>query len=107
MEKKKIKVTLCNEVKYDKPFTWGDIQKIIKDNNITLEDDDIINSCYEEEFYSENNSMDSHYSLMIVRKRLETDEEYNKRIENEVSMKEWAKERRYQTYLKLKKEFEQ
>ena len=66
--------------------------------------DDIIDIQREEEFqedywYSETN-------LVIYREREETDEEYQKRMEEEKEFKEHLRKRRYENYLKLKKEFE-
>jgi len=80
---------------------------LFKDITIKLEPDDVINASYDEGFYSENNSWDPHYYLTVDRKRLETDEEFNKRIKKEKSSLEYLKERRYKSYLKLKKEFEE
>lgn len=44
-------------------------------------------------------------SLVIRRERLETDEEWDKRIEHNRFMEERRKETRFQRYLKLKEEF--
>lgn len=83
-----------------KPFQWKDIK------NVDLQDDDYIISQYIEPYYSENNSWDGHYSIEIHRDVLETDEEYFKRIKRLEEDKKMLKQRRYETYLKLKKEFE-
>jgi hypothetical protein len=37
----------------------------------------------------------------------ETDEQYQKRLSNNELHNKWEKERRYESYLKLKKEFEE
>lgn len=74
--------------------------------NIELQPDDVILAGHNEGFYSENNSWDAHYYLEVHRERLETDEEYEKRQDMEKFMKEDLKKRRYENYLRLKKEFE-
>jgi hypothetical protein len=71
-----------------------------------LEDDDIVQSSYEEPFFSENNSCDGFYYVKILRKTLETDEQYEKRLEKSERTKLELKNRRRETYLKLKDEFE-
>jgi len=83
----------------NKPIKFGEI-------DIELQPDDVIISGHDEGYYSENNSWDAHYYLEVHRDRLETDEEFEKRKEeNEWHMKDLRK-RRYQNYLKLKAEFE-
>lgn len=84
----------------DEPFRWKDIK------NLNLEDDDILNFCWEEGYYSENNSYDSHFHGEIIREVEETDEQFNKRMKDLERDAKWAKERRYESYLKLKAEFE-
>jgi hypothetical protein len=82
------------------PITWKDIK------HIKFEDDDRLNISYNEEFFSENNSWDAHFIVEVTRLSLETDEQFQKRIEREeIHNKEW-RGRRYENYLKLKKEFE-
>ncbi len=71
-----------------------------------LQDGDVVQSGYEEPFYSENESWDGHFYARVIRKRLESDEEYNTRIEEIETYKREAKKRRHETYLKLKQEFE-
>jgi hypothetical protein len=84
----------------NEPFTWKDIK------HLQFEDDDVINISWEESFYSENESWDGHFHAEVIRMVEETDEQFAKRIaENERDAK-WAKERRLQSYLKLKAEFE-
>ena len=84
----------------DKPFTWKDIK------DIPFEDDDEIAVQWVEPFYSENNSWEGHYSAEVTRMVEETDEEYQKRIQQNERDSKRAKERRYESYLRLKKEFE-
>jgi len=84
----------------DNPFTWRDIK------NNKFEDDDVIRLEWVEAFHSENNGWDGHFSGSVTRLVPETDEQFNKRQKRaEVATAE-LRERRYQNYLKLKKEFE-
>jgi hypothetical protein len=82
------------------PFQWLDIK------HIEFEDEDVIRLDYIEPYYSDNDSYDGHFSGMVIRKVEETDEQYNNRQERIAQDEKWAKERRYQSYLRLKKEFE-
>ena len=70
---------------------WKDIK------HIEFQDDDIIR-CYPD------NEDDSFYAN-VLRKELETDEQFEVRKKQIEVMKELSKERRYQQYLKLKEEF--
>lgn len=71
-----------------------------------LKPDDIIDIHREEGYYSENNSYDDYTMVTILRERLETDEEFEKRSKEWEVLKEESRKRRHETYLKLKKEFE-
>ena len=99
MEKIKIQKTIFSDQK-EKPFTWSDIK------NIPFEDDDVIDIGWVEGHYSENNSGDGYWGAEIMRMVEETDEEFQKRIEEKESLSKYMKERRYESYLRLKKEFE-
>jgi len=99
MEKIKVKVEVFREIDYNKPFTFAQIKNIVQD-------DDEIHAGYDEGFYTENNSMDGHYFMTVIRERLETDAEFEKRKVKAEELKKELKERRYETYLKFKKEFE-
>ena len=96
---KKQKQVLSKE--YDRPITWGDFKDKL------FEDDDVFTIQYIEPFYSDNNSYDGGFGIEVIRMVEETDEEYNKRISDEERYKLELKERRYQNYLKLKKEFDE
>jgi hypothetical protein len=91
-----------NKIKKEKQIYWHSIQRLIKWSDIkhlTLEDDDTIRSYWDDEdmgFYGE-----------IIRMVEETDEQYQKRLSNNELHNKWEKERRYESYLRLKKEFEQ
>ena len=101
MEKKTIETIVFEKVNTRKPFTWKDI----KDFN--FEDDDIIEMGYVAPWENgPDNSGGDHYHISITRQRLETDDEYQRRLKREVKEAEELKQRRYQTYIKLKKEFE-
>ena len=84
----------------NEPIQWKDLK------NIEFEDEDVIRAEYVEPYYSENNSWDGHYTLEVIRKVLETDEEYEKRLESNKTFNERNRQLRYENYLKLKKEFE-
>jgi len=99
MEKIKIEKTIFRDQK-NEPFTWVDIK------NIQFEDDDVIQLSWVEPYYSENNSWDGHWSAAVTRMVEETDEQFQKRLKEKERDAKWAKERRYESYLKLKKEFE-
>lgn len=71
-----------------------------------IQDNDIIEIRREDAYNSENNSYDAYTELVIIREVEETDEQYQKRIENENRDAKILKARRYEHYLKLKKEFE-
>lgn len=98
MKKKLVNKTIFKETG-NNPIPFVKIKDIIEDN-------DVIIAGYDEGHYSENNSWDNHYYLEIIREVLETDEEFEKRKKRVEQQKIWDKERRKQTYLKLKKEFE-
>lgn len=99
MEKKKIKKEIFWE-QSNNCFKWKDIK------HIQFEDEDEIVSTYVEPYYSENNSHDGYFILEVSRMVEETDEEYQKRIEHIREQSKALKERRYETYLKLKEEFD-
>lgn len=79
----------------------------IKDIKVDLQPDDIIQAGFEHPFESENNALESHWYLRVIRKVLETDEEFEKRKAEEEALKKRLKKRRYENYLKLKKEFDE
>lgn len=76
------------------PLKWGDIK------HLELEDDDLIYSGWEDD------ETEGYWHGEIIRKVEETDEQFQKRqAGNELEAK-WAKDRRRESYLRLKKEFE-
>jgi len=71
-----------------------------------LKADDVIDIHREEAHYSENESHGEYTELVVFREREETDEEYQKRLEKNKWVQEDLKKRRYESYLRLKAEFE-
>ena len=84
------------------PVTYGDLLSL----SLDLQPSDQIDIERVEGFYSDNNSWDAHTNLVIYREIEETDEEFNKRLQYETGLKEELKKQRYESFLKLKKEFE-
>jgi hypothetical protein len=80
--------------------TWKDIK------DIQFEDDDRIRISYEESYQTENHYQDGGWFIEVEREMEETDEEYERRMDRKKSDEEWQKKRNYETYLKLKKQFE-
>jgi hypothetical protein len=78
---------------------WSDIK------HLQLEDDDVIRSSWEEE--DGDGYYVGEYVGEITRLVVETDEQYQKRLSNIEQDKERMKKSRYESYLKLKKEFEE
>lgn len=100
-EKKLVTKTIFRKVSTTEgPFTWKDIK------HIDFQDDDVINAGFEDAYYGSDSSMDAHHYITVTRKILETDAEYEKRVERDKREKEEMKKRRYENYLHLKKEFE-
>lgn len=89
-----------------KPYKWGDVLKQLEKKKITLQESDEIRIEFVEAYYSEDNSWDAHFSCSVIRPRSETDKEFNERLVRVKRTKEDLKKRRYETYLKLKAEFE-
>jgi hypothetical protein len=75
---------------------WSDIK------HLQLEDDDVIRSSWEDD-----EDGDGYYVGIITRMVEETDEQFKKRLSTNEQNKERMEKYRYETYLKLKKEFEQ
>ena len=80
------------------PMKWSDIK------NLELEDDDIIHSGWVDD---DNFDYHGYWNNQITRMVEETDEQFEKRIASYKRSEEEMKKRRYESYLKLKKEFEQ
>lgn len=98
-EKKLIAEVIFKASNKDNPLKFKDIKGIVQD-------EDYIISEWVEPHESENNSWEGHYHIELIRERLETDEELEKRLNVDKEQSKFLKDRRYQHYLKLKKEFE-
>jgi len=99
--KKTITVEVFSQISYKKPFTIGAISKVA-----ILQPDDEILQQWNEAYEGSDSAMDGHWECRVLRDRLETDEEYNKRLESQEKMVAQLKENRRKRYLELKKEFE-
>ena len=95
--------TVFHKIDYDKPITFGEI---LEGMETELQPDDVILQNWEDEYHGSDSAMDGHYSIEIFRDRLETDEEYQKRIADGKLENRRMRKRRYEHYLKLKTEFE-
>jgi hypothetical protein len=100
MTKIKKETRIFRKTRHDKPFTWADLKRI------AFEDGDIICVGYDEGFESENNSVRPYYYAEVIRMVEETDDEYQERLAEVARQKEQLRARRYETYQKLKAEFE-
>lgn len=101
MSKKLITRTILS-IESNKPIPFS----VVKENNIELQDNDIINAGYQEPYNHVYIVYDGGYHFEVIREREETDEEYQKRISREEKENKDMQERRYKSFLKLKKEFE-
>ena len=99
-KQKKIKKDVILELQEQHPIKWKNIK------HIQFEDEDEFQIQWNEPYYSEDNSCNGYYSAVIFRNILETDLEFQKRLEKEERDLKIMKENRYKSYLKLKKEFE-
>lgn len=72
-----------------------------------IQPDDIIEFEYDPEgYYSENESWEPYSKITIYREEEETEQERNLRLEQVRLESEQLKQRRYESYLKLKQEFD-
>jgi len=90
----------------DNRFRWGDVLKFLREEKIQLQDFDILESGFNEGWDEGDSARDDAYDLKVIRVREETEEEYKKRISKQKENAEQLKNKRYENYLKLKKEFE-
>ena len=94
-----------NKIKRETQLFWLGEDRLIKWSDIKhlqLEDDDVIRSSWEED-----EEGGGYYVGEITRMVEETDEQFKKRLSNIEQDKERMKKYRYESYLKLKKEFEE
>lgn len=100
MNKKIISKTVLS-LQSVKRILWKDIK------DFKFEEDDYLVAGYVDPWENgSSNSGGGNYSVEVLRDVLETDEEFEKRIHKEEINRKDLKERRYQNYLMLKKEFE-
>jgi len=81
----------------DSPMLWSHIK------HLQLEDDDVIRSEWVDD---DNFDYHGYWHNEITRMVEETDEQFEKRISSNKRSNEEMKKRRYESYLRLKKEFE-
>ncbi len=93
MERKTIKKQIDQRFVNEEQPRWKDLK------HSEYQDDDLIHIGYDDNY-------DGGWFVSIERERLETDEEYNERMERHERFLEDSKKRRYENYLKLKEEFE-
>jgi len=98
-ERKIVSETVFSKENNHNPITFGEI-------DIPLLPTDIIHAGYEEACYEGDDQWEAFYFLEVSRDRLENDKEYEERMQNDTRTRKWLKERRYENYLRLKKEFE-
>jgi len=94
------------KIKVEKQIYWGsnnDQMKWKDIKHLQLEDDDIIYSAWVDD---DNSDFKGYWHSEITRMVEESDEQFEKRQADNERMSRWAEERRYESYLKLKKEFE-
>jgi len=87
-------------------YTWREIKKEFEKAKFELQDDDVLFISYDDGHYGEDFCSDPCYYVEVTRIREETDEELEARIKEIESSRKKSKEKRYERYLELKKEFE-
>jgi hypothetical protein len=86
-------------------FTFGDIRSNMESLGLTLQDSDIIECGYDEGYEGSDSGMDPSLFFRVIRKRTESDDEYNARMEEIERDEKRRKRLRHESYLKLKEEF--
>ena len=85
------------------PYTWGEVKAMLEEKKIELQDSDVLKIFFSEAEQSEDTAC---YSVMVYRKREETDEEFNlRKLKVDEAMEDFAK-REYVNYLRLKAKYE-
>jgi hypothetical protein len=92
---------VLREQRQREPIFYKDIK------NFKFEDDDIILSGYREAEEYSDSSHEGYYYFYVKREVIETDREFEERVESTKIEKERLIKNRYERYLQLKKEFEQ
>ena len=91
--------TIFSKISYKDPITFGEI-------DVELQPGDVILHNHEEAEYASDHGHDPHWSMTIYRDRLETDDEFEGRMDSMERQREIYKKERYKRYLKLKEEFD-
>lgn len=91
---------------FSKPYSWGEVKEMLKQKNIKLLDNDIVRIGFEAGWDEGDSARDDMFCISVKRDREETDTEFAARKIKVEKLKEENKKRRYEEYLKLKKEFE-
>jgi hypothetical protein len=91
MERRIVRQQIDERYVDEKQPRWKDLK------HSEYQDDDLIHIGYDD---------DDGWFILIERERLENDEEYNNRMEDNKKFLEHSKKQRYERYLKLKEEFE-
>ncbi len=107
MEKQLVREVIAHSISYFNEITFGYIKTEMEKEGCTLEDTDVIESGYDEGYESSDSGMDPHHFFSVTRIRPETDTEFDNRKARAEEAKEDGKKRRYETYLKLKEEFDE
>ena len=97
---------IISEVIFEKTYSGERRYFKVSDLPADILPTDKIEFWIEEGYYSENNSYDASTHLSVIRDRIETDEEFEKRKKFWADKKEEGRKSRYEQYLKLKKEFD-
>lgn len=90
-----------------KKITYGMILNEYKKRNMEIHEDDEFEIVFDEGFYSEDNSWDGGFVLIVHRWRSHTPEELKKINEEFERIKKEKDKRDYQLYLQLKEKYEQ
>lgn len=88
------------EIVRREPIRWKDVK------DVQFQDDDIITSGYVEPYDDGDVAGGDHFEFVVTREREETDEEMERRLNHDRIVSKQATLRMYETYLKLKAEFE-
>ena len=99
MEKQIKEECVFTKVSYKEPVKFGEI-------TVALEPDDVIHQVYVEPFNGSVEGWEGHYELNVLRKREETDAEFEERKIGNEKFNANQREAKYKNYLRLKKEFE-
>ena len=94
-----------NKIKRETHIYWHQLNTQLKWGDIKhhqLEDDDLIYSAWEEDEDENRGGWAAYITRMVE----ETDAQFQNRMDEIERQDKWAKEQRYKSYLKLKKEFE-